>query len=136
MKTKSFAPFAIFLLLGFMAACSEPETGIDLSAQNNLEPETDTQESERATSTQELLEQLEETRGDRDATGTDTDDVFSRLELCEVDDATEARIREVDAQLDEMLLRYTERHPDVVATRRVLDELVRTALEDCVERLQ
>jgi hypothetical protein len=103
--------------------------------QNNLEPETDTQESERATTTQELLEQLEETRGDRDASGTDSD-VFSRLELCEIDDATEARIREVDGQLDELLLRYTERHPDVVALRRVLDELVRTALEDCVERLQ
>jgi hypothetical protein len=134
MKTESIAPFAGFLLLVLASACSEPETETEGVAQNTLEPETDT-ESEQATSTQVLLEQLEETRGDRDATGTDSD-VFSRLELCEVDDTTEARIREVDAQLDELLLRYTERHPRVIATRQVLDDLVQAALEDCVERLQ
>lgn len=36
---------------------------------------------------------------------------------------TAARIKETQAKLDEMLLRYTEKHPDVMALRETLDEL-------------
>ncbi len=35
------------------------------------------------------------------------------------------RIRMVQAQLDDLLLRYTESHPDVVAARRQLDRLIK-----------
>jgi len=36
---------------------------------------------------------------------------------------TEARIEQTQQKLDEMLLRYTDRHPDVIALRRTLEEL-------------
>ena len=36
---------------------------------------------------------------------------------------TLSRIQETQAKLDELLLKYTERHPDVVATRAALDDL-------------
>ncbi|PWG62691.1 XrtA system polysaccharide chain length determinant [Sediminicurvatus halobius] len=35
----------------------------------------------------------------------------------------ESRINEMERSLDQMLLRYTEEHPDVIATRRVLGDL-------------
>jgi polysaccharide chain length determinant protein (PEP-CTERM system associated) len=38
---------------------------------------------------------------------------------------TGARIKETEARLDELLLRFTERHPDVVATQETLNELKR-----------
>jgi polysaccharide chain length determinant protein (PEP-CTERM system associated) len=36
---------------------------------------------------------------------------------------TVSRIQEAQAKLDELLLKYTDRHPDVIATRATLDEL-------------
>jgi polysaccharide chain length determinant protein (PEP-CTERM system associated) len=36
---------------------------------------------------------------------------------------TLSRIQETQAKLDELLLKYTDRHPDVIATRATLDEL-------------
>jgi polysaccharide chain length determinant protein (PEP-CTERM system associated) len=36
-----------------------------------------------------------------------------------------ARIREIQSKLDELLLRYTDQHPDVIATRENLEELKR-----------
>jgi polysaccharide chain length determinant protein (PEP-CTERM system associated) len=36
---------------------------------------------------------------------------------------TVSRIKEVQARLDELLLRFTEKHPDVIATRATLEEL-------------
>lgn len=37
--------------------------------------------------------------------------------------ALEARIQNLNSQLDEMLLRYTENHPDVIETRRLIESL-------------
>lgn len=48
---------------------------------------------------------------------------------------TLSRINETQARLDELLLRFTERHPDVVATRATLDEL-KARREAEVERLR
>jgi len=39
--------------------------------------------------------------------------------------AIDARIQNLEARLDELLLRYTERHPDVVAIRRTIEDLKR-----------
>lgn len=36
---------------------------------------------------------------------------------------TLSRIKETQARLDDLLLRYTDRHPDVIATRQTLEEL-------------
>ena len=36
---------------------------------------------------------------------------------------TVTRIKETQAKLDELLLRFTDKHPDVIATRQTLDEL-------------
>ena len=43
--------------------------------------------------------------------------------------ALEARTRELEANLDSLLLRYTESHPDVIATRRILEDLERQRRE-------
>lgn len=48
---------------------------------------------------------------------------------------TVSRINETQARLDELLLRFTERHPDVVATRATLEEL-KARREAEVERLR
>ncbi|NIR32688.1 MAG: chain length-determining protein [Gammaproteobacteria bacterium] len=40
-------------------------------------------------------------------------------------DPLEERIRDLESSLDSLLLRYTERHPEVTATRRILEELKR-----------
>ena len=37
----------------------------------------------------------------------------------------DTRIAELESQLDELLLRFTERHPDVISTREQLDQLVK-----------
>ena len=36
---------------------------------------------------------------------------------------TLSRIQETQAKLDELLLKYTDKHPDVIATRATLEEL-------------
>ena len=43
---------------------------------------------------------------------------------------TTARIRETQAKLDELLLRYTDKHPDVIALRETLAELQQRAQEE------
>jgi polysaccharide chain length determinant protein (PEP-CTERM system associated) len=49
---------------------------------------------------------------------------------------TWSRIQEAQAKLDELLLKYTDRHPDVIAARATLDELKqrRTAELDSLKR--
>jgi hypothetical protein len=115
---------ALFLLLGLTAGCSDPETA--------------TPEVGGRSSTQELVDEIRSVPvDDRDSTSAANGrDIFARLEQCEVDDTMEARIRAVVEELELLLLRYTERHPDVVALTQRRDDLVETALTDCVERLQ
>ena len=43
---------------------------------------------------------------------------------------TVSRIKETQARLDELLLRFTEKHPDVIATRQTLEELIRRRTEE------
>jgi polysaccharide chain length determinant protein (PEP-CTERM system associated) len=43
---------------------------------------------------------------------------------------TASRIQETQAQLDGLLLRFTDKHPDVVATRQTLEELKTRQLEE------
>jgi uncharacterized protein involved in exopolysaccharide biosynthesis len=61
---------------------------------------------------------------------------LGRVQDCEVDDATFRRIRDLTQRLDELRTRYTEQHPEVIATRRQLQEVQDPLLADCVERLQ
>ena len=69
--------------------------------------------------------------------GADTEPaVESRLETCELDEALDARILDLAERLDELRLQFTERHPNIVATRQLMEELEQTALEKCVEALQ
>jgi polysaccharide chain length determinant protein (PEP-CTERM system associated) len=43
---------------------------------------------------------------------------------------TLSRIKETQARLDELLLRFTEKHPDVIATRQALEELQRRRAQE------
>ncbi len=61
---------------------------------------------------------------------------MARLETCEVDPFTADRIREAENRLEDLRLRFTDKHPDVIATIRMLDNLVRAELDECVEHLQ
>jgi polysaccharide chain length determinant protein (PEP-CTERM system associated) len=47
--------------------------------------------------------------------------------------AIDARIAAAESRLDEMLLRYTEKHPDVVATRVMLEDLQRQKRQEIAE---
>ena len=123
MKARRLAPFAAFVLLGFTAACSERETA--------------TAELGESESLPVVIEQVRSGPIDRGSTTTGSgDDVFARFEHCELNDTTEARMRELVERLDALQVRYTEQHPEMIATRRLLDELEQAALSDCVERLQ
>ena len=59
---------------------------------------------------------------------------FSKI--CQPRGELENRIRVTQERLSELKIRYTDRHPEVIATRQALDELVQRALGECVERLQ
>jgi hypothetical protein len=67
-----------------------------------------------------------------EVTGSD----LTRLEECEVDDETGRRISDLTRELEGLRIRYTENHPDVIATRRQLQELQGPALDACLEELQ
>jgi polysaccharide chain length determinant protein (PEP-CTERM system associated) len=43
---------------------------------------------------------------------------------------TASRIQEAQARLDDLLLRFTDRHPDVIATRETLEQLKKRQLEE------
>jgi polysaccharide chain length determinant protein (PEP-CTERM system associated) len=63
-----------------------------------------------------LQEQLEDTPQTLQGTSTDTRTVIT---------ATGSRVAVLQERLDELLLKYTEKHPDVIATRRSLEEIKR-----------
>lgn len=54
--------------------------------------------------------------------------------------AIEARIRNAEGRLDDLIMKYTENHPDVLSTRRILSELkqqktAETGVEPNIDRL-
>jgi len=81
--------------------------------------ETDLQilESKRA----ELARQL---RGEAVISASGSTQVLGSTGLTSGSD-TLSRIKETQARLDDLLLRFTEKHPDVIATRQTLEELQR-----------
>lgn len=64
------------------------------------------------------------------------DATMARVEVCDSEAELQARIEGLQEELDQLRLRYTEQHPEVVRTRRSIEELERTALERCVEAIQ
>lgn len=104
-------------LLGLTSACTEPL----LDAQEEIAG-ADTEPAPESVEVEPI-----------DSNGAD---VFARLETCELDEALDARIRDLAERLDELRLRFTERHPDIVEARQLMEDLERTALENCVEALQ
>ena len=66
---------------------------------------------------QTLKEQMEDAEDD--------DDLYDDLLASDAMGSSiyDGRIAQMEANLDEMLLRYTDQHPDVIGTRRAIDEL-------------
>ena len=119
MRIRGAASFWFVSLLVVTTACSKSETG----TQSDRPPEG---------ADQPLVDQVE--RGG--ATSTDQALPTARSETCEPRGELEERIRAAEKHLAELRLQYTDRHPDVIATRSELDALERRSLDECVERLQ
>jgi len=117
---------ALCALLGLISACTDPQLDAQEEiADTAVEPDSDSVEFEPR---------------DRNIVNPNPSSsaaaIDARLETCEVEEALDFRIREVADQLDRLSLQFTDRHPEVIATRRLLEDLERTALENCVEELQ
>lgn len=74
----------------------------------------------------ELARQL---RGEAVITAAGSTSVIGSSGLTSGSD-TLTRIKETQARLDELLLRFTDKHPDVIATRQTLQELQRRRAEE------
>jgi hypothetical protein len=83
--------------------------------------ETDLQTESSQVNTEELVE---------------SDESLARREDCELSDGVEHSIRVAEFRLSELLARFSERHPEVVAARQNLAALEEAALSDCVEQIQ
>ena len=53
---------------------------------------------------------------------------------CELDAATAAQIRQLETQLAELLTRYTDRYPAVVALEETIKRIEADALSKCVQQ--
>ena len=103
-------------------------------------------ESDQVLAVQGSVDMPEETRPIDDVTESTrrAEDALSRTEICTSasESDMDARIQELQTRLAELLRRYTERHPDVVAATEMLRgleeqraERAATELSDCVEQL-
>ena len=118
MKSKFLTPLILFLAIAFSAGCADDDIPEQVSAAMGPPDRT---------TLDELLDVV--------AQGSPNTDIqvdpLTRLENCEADEAILTRIRELEVRLSELLIQFTERHPDVISTRQTRDEVVESALEDC-----
>ena len=93
------------------------------------------EESGSASAQAQTLDELIELTRTGPASAGDRPAGMTRSENCESSEELERSIREAEAHLDQLSLRYTELHPEVIRARRTLDELVQSSLSECVERI-
>jgi len=126
MKLKVLALLAILPpLLSLTAACSKSETDTPQASNEATSIEDSNQHTEAGPGTP---------AADRDASSAS--DPLPTHKNCDLDAVTESRIRELEAKLADLQLRYTEIHPAVIAARRQLEEAKQDALSDCIERVR
>ena len=101
---------------------------MEIDAAKKAETDLQIVQSKRA----ELVRQL---RGEAVITAAGSTSIMGAGGITSGSD-TVSRIKETQARLDELLLRFTEKHPDVIATRQTLEELIRrrTAEIDSLRR--
>jgi hypothetical protein len=118
MRIRNTNSFVLISLLVLAAACSRTET--ETQSQSPLE-EADRPAVDQAGGEPSVAASLASVRS----------------ETCEPSETVGLRIRELEVRLNrELLPRYTEQHPEVIATRQELERLERQARDECVERLQ
>ena len=74
--------------------------------------------------------------GELQTTVATPDDPTARLANCKLREELQSRIDSLKKELDDLRLKYSDKHPSVVALKGTLDRLVQQGLAECVEQIQ
>jgi hypothetical protein len=118
-RMRSFGLVAVLVL----AACTKPEP----------QPVASVEEPQPAPSPEPAQHPVS---GELRATRATPDDPTARLANCKSREELQNRIDSLKTELADLRLKFTDKHPDVVAVLAELDRLVQQGLAECVEQIQ
>lgn len=123
MRLTSLATLAV--LLSVTVGCSKANEPLTPQASNEPPPvEPSNPPTEVAPGPQEV----------QNAPSSVKDDPLPTHMNCELDAATESKIRDLEAQLVALRVQYTDKHPRVVALKEAIGRMKEDALSKCVRQ--